>query len=278
MITMSRRSLRSLRVAASIGRWLLWAAAIAGVAASLRFLIDPPRPIMRHATAPRDDRALVATAVAFARAYLSLDGARPDAARGRLADVIGPDAAATLVADAPPTVHQRVRSVDVVGDRPAAGGTRVVTVVADTDRSGPVHLAVTMQRRADGSLRAVGAPALVGGPLVGGAALDPDQRRPEVDEPALEDVCRRALENYLAGAGRNLAADLSAHARVTLPDVPLRLERVRGLRWIVVGGTVAAAVEVSDRDGVRYALRYELDVVRAEDRWEIAAIGTDPTA
>ena len=35
---------------------------------------------------------------------------------------------------------------------------------------------------------------------------------------------------------------------------------------------MAASVEAPTGDGVRYALRYELDVIRAADRWEIAAI------
>ena len=35
--------------------------------------------------------------------------------------------------------------------------------------------------------------------------------------------------------------------------------------------------EASDGDGVSYALRYELDVRRVDERWEIAAIQTDPT-
>jgi hypothetical protein len=44
----------------------------------------------------------------------------------------------------------------------------------------------------------------------------------------------------------------------------------------VPGSSVAAAVEARDRAGVTYRLRYEVDVVRVEDRWEIAALATDP--
>jgi hypothetical protein len=153
-----------------------------------------------------------------------------------------------------------------------------VVVAAETDRAGLVHVAVTVERRPDGTLRIAGPPALVGGPILDPAASEPDARRAEVTDPALAEVCRRALENYLARAARNLAADLASGARVSLPDVSLRLERVRELRWTVPRRALAATVEARDADGVRFALRYELAVVRADDRWEIAALGSDPTA
>jgi hypothetical protein len=63
--------------------------------------------------------------------------------------------------------------------------------------------------------------------------------------------------------------------RRSLPDIPLRLERGRQLHWTAARRGVIAAVDARDRDGVRYALRHELAVTRAEDRWEIAAIGED---
>jgi hypothetical protein len=278
MIVASRQSLRRLRLAAAAGRWLLVAVALAGIAASARFLIAPPPPILRTVAAPREDQAARATAAAFARAYLTLDGQRPDAARAQLATFTGADVAAQLAPDTPPLVRQRVRWVDVVSDRSAGPRSRTVLVAADTDRGGLVHLAVSVERRDDGTLRIVGEPALVGGPIVTDADPDPDARRAEVTDPALTEVCRRALGNYLSGAAGNLAADLSPTAHVSLPDLPLRLERVRALRWTVAGRSVVAAVQARDRDGVRYALRYAIDVVRARDRWEIAALATDPTA
>jgi hypothetical protein len=39
---------------------------------------------------------------------------------------------------------------------------------------------------------------------------------------------------------------------------------------------VLAVVQVRDRRGGRYALEYELDVVRADGRWEVAAVQMDP--
>jgi hypothetical protein len=278
MMVASRRSLRSLRWASAVGRWLLCGLAVTGVAASARFLVAPPRASVRVAPAPREDRAVAATAVAFARAYLAFDGGRPDAARSGLARVAGEAASVALAPNAPPLARQRVRSADVVQIRTAPDRAQVVTVAADTSRAGVLYLAVRVRRRPDGALQISGAPAFVGGPLAAPADPDPDARRREVSDRALTEVCRRALENYLAGAGRNLAADLSPAARVTLPALPLTVERMGDLRWSSAGRSVVAGVEVRDRDGVRYAQRYELDVARTADRWQIAAIGIDPSA
>ncbi|MEA2382312.1 MAG: hypothetical protein QOH72_2283 [Solirubrobacteraceae bacterium] len=277
MIVASRRTLRRLRFAAGALRWSVVALTLAGLAASARFLIAPPRPVVRTVAGVHDDHAVEAAAVAFARAYLSLDGQHPDAVRTGLAALTGADAAAQMTADVPPLVRQRVRWADVVSDR-VVGAAHTVLVAADTDRRGLIHVAVTVARGRGGALRILGAPALVGGPLLDDADAEPDARRDEVADPALTEVCRRALENYLAGNARNLAADLSATARVSLPDLALRLERMRDLRWTVDGRSVVAAVEAADGDGVRYRLRYAIDVVRVEDRWEIAALATDPTA
>jgi hypothetical protein len=277
VIATSRRSLRRLRLAAGVLRWTLLTLALAGLAASARFLVAPPRPIVRTVAGDHEDHAVQAAAVAFARAYLELDGQRPDGERASLAAITGEDGAAQIAPDVPPLVRQRVRWADVVADR-VVGGAHTVVVAADTDRRGLVHIAVTVARGGGGALRILGAPALVGGPLLDDADPEPDGRRSEVADPALTEVCRRALENYLAGNARNLAADLSATARVSLPDLALRLERMRDLRWTVDGRSVVAAVEARDGDGVRYRLRYAIDVVRVEDRWEIAALATDPTA
>jgi hypothetical protein len=278
VITASRRSLRRLRVVASALRWAWLTVALGGLAASGRLLVAPPRPILRTVVGVHEDHGVQAAAVAFARAYLELDGQKPDRTRAALSVMMGEEGAAQVSPDVPPLVRQRVRWSDVVSDRVVTGRTHAVVVAADTDRQGMVHVAVDVERKSDGALRLVGTPALVGGPILDDADTDPDARRAEVADPALTEVSRRALDNYLAGNARNLAADLSPAARVSLPDLPLRLERMSDLRWTVDGRSVVAAVEATDRDGVRYRLRYALEVVRVEDRWEISALATDPTA
>jgi hypothetical protein len=93
----------------------------------------------------------------------------------------------------------------------------------------------------------------------------------------LRATCQRALRNYLARAADNLNADLTADAAVSLPGLSLSLHRLTDLQWASDGASVLASLEASDGDGVEYALRYELDVRRVDQRWEIAAIQTDPT-
>ena len=86
----------------------------------------------------------------------------------------------------------------------------------------------------------------------------------------------RALRNYLAGAAGELAADLTTDAHVSLPSAALTLDSVQHLDWAEAGRTVAAQVQAHDERGVEYLLAYELDVVREQGRWEVAAIQTDP--
>ena len=52
-------------------------------------------------------------------------------------------------------------------------------------------------------------------------------------------------------------------------------ERVPDLHFSV--SVTTRAPRPGEVDGVDYALRYELDVRRVDQRWEIAAIQTDPT-
>ena len=86
----------------------------------------------------------------------------------------------------------------------------------------------------------------------------------------------RALRNYLAGSAGELAADLTSRARVSLPSAPLTLDSLQHIDWAEAGRTVAAVVQAHDERGVEYVLAYELDVVRQQGRWEVAAIQTDP--
>ena len=73
----------------------------------------------------------------------------------------------------------------------------------------------------------------------------------------LRATCQRALRNYLARAGDNLNADLTADAAVALPGLSLSLHRLTDLQWAPDGASVLASLEASDGDGVelRAALR-----------------------
>ncbi len=127
-----------------------------------------------------------------------------------------------------------------------------------------------------GKLALTGYPALVGPPSSQPAVAAPVLR--EVADSGLQLVVKRALTNYLADAGTDLAADLTAGATVSAPTLPLELMTVSHEGWAPGGGAVLATVQADDERGARYTLTYELDVTRAQGRWEVSAIQTDPDA
>jgi hypothetical protein len=277
-VSVSPRSMRRIRASAGLTRWVLYATATAGLAASARFAIDPPRP--RAAPPPLvEHRDLPAEGFAsqLARSYLTFDGDRPDAHRAQLASFVGSQLDPDLGLRAPPGRVQRVRWTQVVQSRAGADGSRVYTVAAQTDHAGLLYLSVDVTRGRDHALRLDGYPALVGAPLSAPAAVAAQGSLRDVADRDLRATCRRALRNYLARAADNLHADLTADAAVALPGLSLSLHRLTALQWAPDGASVLASIEASDGDGVNYTLRYELDVRRVDQRWEIAAIQTDPT-
>jgi hypothetical protein len=277
-VSVRPRSMRRIRVSAGLTRWVLYATATAGLAASARFAIAPPRPPAARAPAVEHrDLAAEGFASQLARGYLAFDGDRPDAHRAQLASFVGDYLDPDLGLRAPPGRVQRVRWTLVVQSRPGADGSRVYTVAAQTDRAGLLYLSVDVARGHDHALRLDGYPALVGAPLSAPAAVAPEGQLRDVADRGLRATCQRALRNYLSRAGDNLNADLTADAAVALPGLSLSLHRLAGLQWAPDGASVFASVEANDRDGVSYTLRYELDVRRVDERWEIAAIQTDPT-
>jgi hypothetical protein len=270
--------MRRIRVSAGMTRWIVYVTATAGLAASARFAIAPPLPTARPAQAvERRDTAAEGFASLVARAYLSFDGDRPDAHRARLASFVGDQLDPDLGLRAPPGRAQRVLWTQVVQSRAAADGSRVYIVAAQTDRAGLLYLSVDIARGRDHVLRLDGYPALVGAPLSAPAGGVRDESAREVEDGRLRATCQRALRNYLARARDNLDADLTPDAVVALPGLDLSLHRVTALQWTPDRASVLASVEASDQDGVAYQLRYELDVRRVDERWEIAAVQTDPT-
>jgi hypothetical protein len=165
----------------------------------------------------------------------------------------------------------------VTQSRPGTDGSRVYTVAAQTDRAGLLYLTVDVQRGRDRALRLDGYPAIVGAPLSAPAAAQAGDEQRDVTQRALRVTCQRALRNYLARAADNLDADLTDDAAVSLPGIALSLRRLTALQWAPDHQSVLASVQADDGDGVGYALRYELDVRRVQQRWEIAAIQTNPT-
>jgi hypothetical protein len=278
-IEMRTRPIWHVRLTRELPRYAALALAGFGVLASARFAIAPPRPPVDpapSAATPSADQSAEAYAVLFARRYLTWSAAEPTQDQERLEPFVG----SQLEPDAgflpPSTGAQSVQWAEVVESRETAPGQGVYTVAADTRPAGLLYLTVGVTRTRAGSLALSGYPALVGPPS-SQPAVAPPVLRP-VEDPSLQLVVKRALTNYLAGAGSDLAADLTSGAVVSAPTLPLELLNVAHEGWVAGGGSVVVTVQAGDERGARYTLTYELDVTRAQGRWEVSAIETDPNA
>ncbi len=276
--TLTTLPLWRIRFARALPRMLLLGVCIAGLAASARYAIAPPRaaaPTRIQPAAPARDLAAEGFAQLFARRYLTWEAADPEAHQRGLAAYLGTGMEPGAGLQPPSGGEERVQWTEVVQERAGAPGERVFTVAAQTDTDGLVYLAVGVARARAGTLELAGYPALVGAPATG-PALGAGELR-EVSDPALRTVSERALRNYLADAPAELAADLTSTARVSPPAQALSLETVARLDYSPEGGqALDATVQAEDARGARYTLAYTLDVVRVAGRWEIAAIQMDP--
>jgi hypothetical protein len=271
------RPLWQIRLARELPRHLLCALSVAGLAASARFAIAPPRPPAGGPTSRVSvpiDLAAEGYAALFARRYLTWNAAEPEASRRALEPLIGTGMEPAAGLRLPASGQQRVEWAEVVQEREPAPGRHVYTVAAQTDAAGLEYLTVGVTRESDGSLALSGYPAFVGAPATS-IAQSPSRLR-EVQDPALQTVVERALRNYLAGSESELAADLTAGARVSLPRLGLSLQALQRLDWAPGAGAVLAVVQAAGGDGEQYTLAYELDVARVQGRWEIAAVQMDP--
>jgi hypothetical protein len=276
-VSIASRPLWRLRLARELPRRLLGALAVVGLLASARLAIAPPRPVSpRPHIPPPADLAAEGYASLFARSYLSWNARDPEARRRALAPFVGPGMDPDAGLQPPAGTEQQVQWTLVVQAREPVAGEHVYTVAAQTDDAGLLYLTVAVVRGSGATLALAGYPAFVGAPAAGPAENALGQDRREVDDAALATVVRRALRNYLAGSQSELAADLTGTARVALPGIALSLTSIAQLAWAPGGGAVLALVQAQDARGTQYTLAYELDVSRAQGRWEIAAIQMDP--
>jgi hypothetical protein len=286
-VTVTPVPLWRVRLVRELPRVLLLSVALAGLAASARYAIAPPRPSAPARTrpqAPSRDLAAEGFAQLFARRYLTWEANDPEAHQRALAAYLGAGMEPGAGLAPPVTGEERVLWAEVVQERTGAPGERVYTVAAQTDTDGLVYLAVSVARvgasagtggGGGGVLELAGYPAFVGAPAAGPGLGEGDLR--EVTDPALRTVVERALRNYLADSPAELAADLTSAARVSLPAQALSLESVQRLDYSPEGGqALSATVQAQDARGARYTLAYVLDVARVAGRWEIAAIQMDP--
>jgi hypothetical protein len=276
-VTLASRSVWRIRLWRELPRYLLQALAVAGLLASARFAIAPPRPVIQRVWAPgTSSRDLGAEGFAslFARRYLTWDSRDLETHSLALAPFVGSWMEADGGMQPPAGGEQKVQWTEVVQARAPAPGEHMYTVAAQTDSAGLLYLTVSVMREPDGRLALVGYPAFVGAPA-STQAESPGRLR-EVEEPALTTVVTRALRNYLVRAESELAADLTPSAHVSLPGLTLTLQSVHSLDWFPDGRSVLAVVQARDERGAQYTLGYELDVVSTAGRWEISAIQMDP--
>ncbi|HEY3959345.1 MAG TPA: conjugal transfer protein [Solirubrobacteraceae bacterium] len=276
-VSIHTRPLWRIRLARELPRYLLCALSVAGLAASARFAIAPPRPTAIR-VAPRDssppDAGAQSYAALFARRYLTWNAAEPEASRGALEEFVQPGMEPEAGLRSPSSGEQLVEWAEVVQERSPMPGEHVYTVAAQTSSAGLVYLTVGVVREPDGSLALADYPAFVGAPAIGQTQTRVHLR--EVQEPALQTVVERALRNYLAGSESELEADLARGARVSLPRMGLSLQSLQRLDWAPGADTLLAVVQADDGRGEQYTLAYELDVTRTQGRWEIAAVQMDP--
>jgi hypothetical protein len=278
-VSISTKPLWRMRLGRELPRYLLCALSVTGLAASARFAIAPPRPAAataRARTPPQADRAAEGYASLFARRYLTWNAGEPLASQQALAAFVGPGMEANAGLQLPRSGEQRVEWVEVVQEREPEPGERVYTLAVQTVPAGLLYLTVSVVRGSGGGLALGGYPAFVGAPA-SGPALAPSHLR-EVGNTALVVVVERALRNYLGASSGELAADLTAGARVSLPAMALSLDSLERLDWSPGGGAVIAVVQAQDPRGAQYTLGYELDVSKEQGRWEISAVQMDPDA
>jgi hypothetical protein len=282
-VRIGARPLWQIRAAREWPRYLMSVLAFAGIAASARFAIDPPRaatPRVAASGPAPPDLAAEGYAAQFARDYLTWNAADPQARESALAAFAGPGIDPGAGLQPPSSGEQRVEWAEVVqtreldSARSGGPGEQIYTVAAQTDDAGLQYLTVPVVRTTQGSLALGGYPAFVGAPASGPAQAQ--GQGSEVKEPALATVVGRALRNYLSASSSDLAADLTSNARVSLPAAPLGLESVQRLDWAPGPGAVLAVLQANDARGARYTLAYELDVARVQGRWEVSAIQMDP--
>lgn len=269
-------SLRSARLRALLPRiavlFLIAVLSIAGLKSILAGT-DAPAAGGEPAADLSGDLGVRSFAESFARAYLSWNAADPD----RRERLLEPYLADSLDADAglepAEGSNQTVGWTSVAGAERSAGRTLVTVAAQAGERL--LYLSVPVARDRAGFLYLAGYPALVGPPAT--ASDVEEDVEEDVEDAKLEVVVSRAITNYLAGSRRNLLADLTPDAVISMPSRPLEVESTGDLLWVEPDRRVSIEVEVRDETGTDWTLRYELGVQRS-DRWYVRSIHINPLA
>jgi hypothetical protein len=263
-----------IRLWQDLPRWLLHAAALAGLIASIRYAVAPPRPLAPTPTASIKPADLQAEGYAslFARAYLTWQQDDPEARRQALEQFGGPGLSLEAGTQPPPQGSQQVLFEQIVQEREPQPYLHVYCIAVQTEPQGLIYITVPVLHPPGRSLSVAGYPAFVG-PPTSAPAHPALQAGAEVQDASLRIVLTRALRNYLAPAPSNLAADLAPGAEVSAPSQGLSLQALQSLTWAIGrSNAVLAQVAVVGPGGARYTLAYEVQVRDLGGRWEVAAI------
>jgi Conjugative transposon protein TcpC len=251
-------------------RWLRYAfaatVALLSIAGLRGAIFPPPATVVTEASAGQIDYAEADFASQFARAYLSYDAGQPAARESALAPFVSESLDLTSSFSPPDSGSQSVTWTDIAQvQRPLAGGVIFTVAVGLSSQPAPVYLSVPVRRVAGSAIALNGYPSFVGPPLTAPAPADEGERE-SVQDAEVTRLVTRALTNYLAGDAEDFSADLAQAATVTLPPNHLELEDIQELVWVrgSGGGGVLATVGVSDEQGARYTLQYEIGVRRVE--------------
>ena len=128
VVTITTRSLWRIRLGRELLRYLLCAASLGGLAASVRFVLAPPRSLARVSSVSAlalPDRAAEGYATLFARRYLTWNAAAPQAGVRSLQSLVGPGMEANAGLGLPPSGEQRVEWAEVVQEREPLPGEHV---------------------------------------------------------------------------------------------------------------------------------------------------------
>jgi len=270
-VTLEPRRLWTLRFSLGATRWVLYAVAFCGIAATARNAIAPPlQRLVVVASAPASDPSAQWFALRFVRAYLGWTADLSGHERGLapfLGPAVDPDAGLAPAAGS----AEQVRWLAIAGERNGAGGEQDYTVAADTGSGSVRYVEVAVARGTDGSEVLARYPAFVGGPTPGRASGLDGVALPAVADPAVVAMLDRALRNYLGSSEQNLAADLAPGALVDPIAPGLSLRDVQRLA-VEPSGTVLATVIAGDAGGDAFTLAYEISVRELAGRWEITRI------
>lgn len=268
-----RRSARLERLRVRTPRFLLVASLALLCVLGLRSLVSGQPTGTASLGGVPVDNASQQFALRFARAYLSYDSARSEERERALRSLVPTDF------DVSPSAIrgiQRVLWAEVASNQEAIAGGRIVVVAAGVStQPSPIYLAVPVSR-VDGAIKLGGYPSMVGPPPVARTALP---QHAEVDDHAVTLVATRAIENFLAGAKRNLAADLALGAVVSPPSETLRTRSIDDIQWAGEEGSSAVLVSLTavDLRGAAWPLTYEVGIAREGGRVVVTFIETVPT-